>query len=65
MDEDLDGAEFSERERKSIRRIVRDQERMDWLWSTLRIWGGWASAAVVGSYAVYEIIAKFFKKVGS
>ena len=64
-DDDIDGGEFTEKERKRIRRIVRDQQRMDWMWATLRIWTGWLSAAIIGAYAPYEALVKFiFKKVG-
>jgi len=49
-------------ERVAIRRIIRNQERVDWLMSLLRIWVSWASAAIIGAYATYEAIAKFFKK---
>lgn len=61
-DDDIDGSELKEWERKAIRKIVRDQARMDWLWATLRIWGGWISAGIVGAYGLYEIALRFLKK---
>jgi len=61
-EDDIDGGELTEAERKAIRRIVRDQARMDWLWATLRIWAKWASATILGAYALYEIFLRFFKK---
>jgi hypothetical protein len=62
-DDDISGGEFSEGERQAIRRIIRDQERMEWFWATLRIWAGWISAAVIGTYAMYEVSIKFFKRM--
>lgn len=61
-DDEIDGGELKEWERKAIRKIVRDQARMDWLWATLRIWSRWAAASIVGAYAVYEVVLKFLKK---
>jgi len=61
-DDDIEGGEFTEKERKAVRKIVRDQARMDWLWGTLRIWAGWVSGGIVGAYAIYEIFLRFFKK---
>ena len=62
LDHDVSGEEFTESERRVLRRIARDQERLDWLWASLRIWGAWMSAVTVGGYAMYEVLLKIFKK---
>jgi len=49
-------------ERAAIRRIIRNQERVDWLMSLLRVWVSWFSAAIIGAYATYEAVLKFFRK---
>lgn len=49
-------------ERAAIRRIIRNQERVDWLMSLLRVWVSYLSAAIIGAYATYEAITKFFRK---
>ena len=63
--DDIDGkTPLTELERKKIRRIIQDQDRMNWLWGTLRIWGSWVSGAIVGTWAVYEVGWKFLKAKG-
>jgi hypothetical protein len=62
IEDDIDGDEFSELERKALRRIMLNQKRMEWLWASLRIWVGWISAAIIGAYATYEAIVNFFFK---
>lgn len=62
LDCDISGEEFTEHERKVLRKIARDQERLNWLWASLRIWGAWMSATVIGGYALYEVVLKILKK---
>ena len=59
-EEDVDGDEFNELERKALRRIMNKQRSMEFLWATLRIWSGWITAIVVSTYAAYEAVAKLF-----
>ena len=49
---------LEEREIRTIRRIIRDQERMDWLWATLRIWAGWGVAIAVALYGAWEVLVR-------
>lgn len=58
---DPDGKEpLNELERKTLRHMIRQQDRLAWFWATLRIWTGW----LVGAYALYEVLLKLFKKAG-
>lgn len=48
-----DGDEFSDapftpEENKRFRRLLRDEERAHWFWSTVRIWVGYFTAAIIG-----------------
>jgi hypothetical protein len=62
-DDGIDGTmPLTPSERMAIRRIIRNQARVDWLMSLLRIWASWASATIIGAYATYEAITKFFRK---
>jgi hypothetical protein len=60
--QDVHAGPLSEDEVKQIRRIIRDEDRMRWLWATVRIWSAWLSAGIVGAYGLYEIGMKFLKK---
>lgn len=52
---------LSESELRAIRKIIRDDARMAWLWATLRVWAGWATAAGAAIYAVYEPAVRAIK----
>ncbi len=66
LDDGIDGTiPLNPSERIAIRRIIRNQERVDWLWSLIRIWVSWLSAFVIGTYATYEAVVKFFRKGSS
>lgn len=60
-DEDLPTGEFTESEKRRLRRLLRDQERMSWLWSSLRIWAAWATAAVGVLWGTHEYLLKILK----
>lgn len=57
--DDVADGEFSELERKRLRRLLRDEDRAQYLWRTLRIWVGWGSAVLTGIYAGWDTIAKY------
>jgi len=59
---DVHSGPLSEDEVKQIRRIIRDEDRMRWLWATARIWSAYCSAAIIGAYGLYEIGMKFLKR---
>lgn len=48
-----DGDEFSDApftpdENRRFRRLLRDEDRAQWFWSTTRIWIGYFTAAIIG-----------------
>lgn len=59
--DDFSDAPLSPRENQQARKIIRDQERMDWFWASIRIWGGWGVAIVGAGYATKDYIAKVFR----
>lgn len=59
--DEFTGAPLTEQEIRLIRRVVRDQQRMDWLWATLRVWVGWAVAISTAVYAAYDPILRMLK----
>jgi hypothetical protein len=48
-------------ENQKARKIIRDQERMDWLWASGRIWAGYIAGMIAGVWAGWEHIRTFFK----
>lgn len=59
-DENIDSGPFKDWERRAIRRIIRNQERVDWAWSSARRWAFWITSMAAAFYAFYEnVIEKF------
>jgi len=54
--DDFSPEPLTARENQKARKIIRDQERMDWLWASLRIWGGWMATATAAMYAAKDYI---------
>jgi len=55
---------------RAIRKMLRDEERVKWFWSSLRLWFYYIGAAVAGVYAfqdqmskMIDSMAKLIKKV--
>lgn len=48
-------------ENKKARKIIQDQERMDWLWASARIWAGWLAAGTTAFFAAKDYIVKAIK----
>lgn len=64
--QDLDefsDAPLSPAENQKMRKMIRDQERMDWLMASGRTWGGYI--AVIGAtwYAGKDYIIRIFKAI--
>lgn len=49
-------------ELKEVRKMLRDEARVKWLWSTLRLWSYYVSAAVAGIFLLQEHLIKIFKR---
>ena len=56
--DEFSGEPLTELENKKARKIIRDQERMDWLWATFRIWGSWGAAGITAIYASWDVIVR-------
>lgn len=46
--EEFSDAPFTPDENRRFRRLLRDEDRARWFWSTVRIWVGYFTAAIVG-----------------
>jgi len=58
--------EFSEepltpKENQKARKLIRDQERMNWLYTVGKWWVVYISGAIAGFYAVKDQIAEFIR----
>jgi hypothetical protein len=66
--DDDDDRQFTPAERKAIRKMIEQDERVAWLWSSARVWAGWVSAGIITGFALLkaaqEWFPHFFKKVG-
>lgn len=60
--EEFSGEDFTERERRLLRRLMQLWERMIWLLKLARLFAWYASAGIVGAYAMFDTIAKFLGK---
>lgn len=67
--DDDDDREFSPSERRAMRKILKQEERVAWVWSSIRLGLGWASAAIIAAYGVYQAlsgsVSALLKKVGA
>lgn len=59
--QEFSGEPITSIEAKKLRKIIRDQERMDWVWATGRIWVGYAAAALAAWLAVKDWLIKMIK----
>jgi len=57
-DNDFPAGPLTESERRVLRRIIRDDDRMRWLWPFLRQWGGWMIAVGGVIWGAYEFVLK-------
>lgn len=53
---------LSDEELRALRIIIEHDERMAWLWAGMRRYAGWFSATIIGAYATYDAVWKFFFK---
>ena len=61
-DDELLGRPLTKAERKIIRKMIENEERVQWFWGSVRVWAGWISAAIIGAWAVVEILSKIWKR---
>lgn len=60
----LDDGEFLPSERVELRKLLKAQERKQWLLATLKIWAIWIAAVVGGIYAFLSILRDSVKVLG-
>lgn len=61
MGDDFPSGPLTDLERRALRRIIRDDDRMRWLWPFLREWGGWMIAVGGALWAIYEFAWRHVK----
>jgi hypothetical protein len=54
--ENFSGEPLTPEENKKARKIIQDQERMTWLWATLRVWSAYLAGALAAIYAAWDHI---------
>lgn len=51
---------------RDVRKLLEAEKRMNWFWATIRIWGSYIAGAIVGVWAVIEVLGKIVRgKVGN
>lgn len=58
---DFSDAPLTPIENQKARKIIHDQERMDWLWATMRVWVGWGATGIAALYASWDVILRMIK----
>jgi hypothetical protein len=53
---------FTPDERKKLRKLIVQEERIQWFWGTLRVWATWISGTVVATYSIFEILRNLWWK---
>lgn len=61
-DDDISGRPLTIVERKALRRIIENEERVQWFWGSVRVWAGWISGAIIAAAATVEIVTKVWKR---
>lgn len=63
--DEFSGDALTPTENKKTRKIIRDQERMDWMWAIGRIWVVYIAAVITSFFAAKEYLLKVFKAIWS
>lgn len=56
--------ELTDDERRAIRKVIRDRERAEWFWASVRIWALGVTAVIGAITLTYDAIARFIKSIG-
>lgn len=59
--EDDDGRELSPHERSEFRRMLERDKRVEWIWSSLRVWAAWITAVGAAVYFLLNGFKDFFR----
>lgn len=60
-EEHFDSSPLTEAENKYVRQMIRNDQHWSWLWATLRVWAGWATAAGGVIYAAFEPLSRMIR----
>lgn len=60
-DFDDDERQLTPSERKQLRKMLEHDERAAWLWSSIRVWAGWVSAAVIAAAAMQQAVSHWIE----
>lgn len=58
---DYDAMPFTPSERKAIREMLESQKRVEWLWSTIRVWAMWITAIAAAIVVLKDWLKVFMK----
>lgn len=61
-DDEIDGRPLTMAERKAVRLLIQREARIQWFWGSVRVWAGWISGAIIGTWALIEIARKIVTK---
>ncbi len=50
---------FTPEERKKLRKLIVQEDRLQWFWGSLRVWATWISGTVIATYSVFEVVRNF------
>lgn len=61
-EEEISGRPLTIAERRAIRKMIENEERIQWFWGSVRVWAGWISGAIIGAWALVEIAGRIWKR---
>lgn len=61
-EDEISGRPLTIAERRSLRRMIENEERIQWFWGSVRVWAGWISAIIIGTWSIVEIGTKIWKR---
>lgn len=61
-DDEVDDRPLTAAERKALRILIIREQRVQWFWGTVRVWASWISGAIIGCWAIFEIVRKIWTK---
>jgi F0F1-type ATP synthase delta subunit len=62
IDEVISTKALSAEERRKLRKLIENEERVQWFWASVRVWASWISGAIIGAWALVEIAGKIWKR---
>jgi hypothetical protein len=59
---EISGLPLTIAERRIVRRMIINEGRIQWFWGSVRVWAAWISGAIIGAWALVEIVGKIWKR---